>query len=395
MKTKILTLITSFFFATSVFAISGTALPFGQDDIGFDSAVATINVTSIVPFTNTNYQAFIMAKEMNDSVIIFGNSIVTAGTGRKTASIYGLMYETTYQYWWIFKQGNMYDTVYCGTFTTLAKPSFPTISVVEQPGIPTSLLIITVTGADRYRPMVTAFYANHYDSTSNTITGTGTFTETIRLTTPNANTATNYCLYFEAPRGVPVANDTIVKCDSLRTPTLANAQFSLNAVSNLTTNSARTSVSITKGSFNGTLKRILKDSLGVTVRTLPDTAVTTAIGVYPADYTGLSADKFYKYYFIYTDQLRTDTVWGTFRTGQRALVPAPTVTVSPSITSNCGMLTLTQFTVTPISGDTASAHVVMSITGNFNDSVTVESFFGITSTRTIYNTDILNLPANT
>lgn len=395
MKKKISTLIMGFLFATSTFAITGTQLPVNSNDIGFDSVVATMNVTSITPFTPADYQTFLIAKKMGDSVVIFGNPIVTNGIGRKTSGIYGLMYGTTYQFWRVFKQGNVYDTIYCGTFTTLAKPSFPTISVVKQPAVSTSLLIITVTGADRYYPQITAFYGNRYDSTSNTITGTGTFTDTIRLTTPNANIAINYCLYFEVSAGVPVADDTIVKCDSLRTPSLMNAQLSLNTVSNLTTNSARTSVSIMKGSFNGTLKRILKDSLGVVVRTLQDTAVTAATGTYPADYTGLSADKFYKYYFIYSDQLRTDTVWGSFRTAQRALVPAPTVTVSPSITSNCGMLTLTQFTVTPISGDTASAHVVMSITGNFNDSVTVESFFGITSARTIYNTDILNLPANT
>lgn len=391
MKKKISTLIMGFLFATSTFAITGTQLPVNSNDIGFDSVVATMNVTSITPFTPADYQTFLIAKKMGDSVVIFGNPIVTNGIGRKTSGIYGLMYGTTYQFWRVFKQGNVYDTIYCGTFTTLAKPSFPTISVVKQPAVSTSLLIITVTGADRYYPQITAFYGNRYDSTSNTITGTGTFTDTIRLTTPNANIAINYCLYFEVSAGVPVADDTIVKCDSLRTPSVVQGQVSYVPI-NPATDSARATVMVILGTYSANLKWYLKDSSGTVIATVPNQHITNS-AFYSHTFLGLIPNKLYTYYAVLTDVMGSDTVWQTFRTLPKALVPAPVIVVSPSITSNCGRLTLTQAT---FSGDTTKARVVISYTGNFTDAITAKVLDPVIgNNKVIYDINVTDLPANT
>lgn len=389
MKKKVLPLVIGIMISITTFGMRGTHFPILSSNIGFDSVQIATKIDSVF---SGSYQLYLIVKKSGDSIWHNGSVTATSGTGIKINSVYGLLYGTTYSFALIAKKGNVYDTLPGNaTFQTLSKPAFPSITWTKQPAAGTSKVIVSVVGADHYTARIFAYYGPSFDST-NVISGTGNFSDTLFMATPQPNVNTNFYVYFLADQNVPIASDTFIRADSLRTPNLIRGEVLLNSIIP-GIDTAKATVSVILGTYAAQLKWYLKDSSGTTIATVANAQVPSS-GFYSHTFTGLSANKLYSYYAVLRDSLGSDTVYQTFRTLSRPAIAAPAVTLSQSVTSNCGRLTLNQLTVTPSTGDTSTVYILQSKTGNFDDSVRIFTQTGIFAAKSIYNTDASSLSAN-
>ncbi len=353
--------------------VTGSHLPINQNNITYYSVIIPFNVVSTT--YSGNYKMKSICKEDTTTVWISGDTSTNSGTGVKLNQIRGLKSSTLYRFKTIvWKDTLPPDTIIGGTFTTAAAPAYPSITINEIPKIGSSQLVVTVTGANGYAPKLWGIYGNLYEYTTDTMSGTGNFKDTLYLETPEANTVQYYCIWFHPGIGVPL-RDTLIKCDSFKTPEIIAGTISgLVMVSGIDT--MKVSAVVSLGTFPGTVTFIAKDSLGV-IRGSSAQISATISGIYSYVFRGLNQNTLYYVEAMLNDSVSTDTVVGSKRTLIRPLKPAPAARfiTSPAPVTYCGHIDLGGYTIIPSSGDIGRAVIVRGLDSNLSNMIdTIQRF---------------------
>lgn len=346
---KLLLILTAVFLSLGVSAsVSGTHLPIAPGDTLYDGVTISTYVSNI-SFTG-NYETYLIAKKVGDSVWLNGNQITSTGTGVKTSSILGLRVGTTYQFSRVFKKNGVFDTLPGTTFKTLNVANFPAITVQKVPKVGFSMLIVTVTGDIHLYSELQAWYGQPYEL-SNRISGTGNWSDTIVLFTPRASTTYSYFFTFHVDSITGLHDSVLINNYSITTPAITDGNISNQSVTGVTKDSATISATVQLGTYTGTIQFHVKDPTSSSyLQSSPIISVTTNSS-YSYSFGGLSDGKDYSYVIVYRDTLDADTLVGHFTTLSIPKIPAPTVTFFGGTWSDCGKVYV-NLKITPTTGDT-------------------------------------------
>ena len=349
---KLLLIFVAVFLSLGVSAsVSGTHLPIAPGDTLYDGVTISTYVSNI-SFTG-NYETYLIAKKVGDSVWLNGNQITSTGTGVKTSSILGLRVGTTYQFSRVFKKAGVFDTLPGTTFKTLNVANFPTFTVQKIPKVGFSMLVVTVTGDVHLYSEWRAWYGQTYEQ-SNLISGTGSWSDTIFLFTPIANTTYSYFFTFHVD-SITGLRDSLINNNglnySITTPAITDGYIFSPSAINVTKDSATIKATVQLGTYTGIIQFHVKDPASTSYLLSSPVIPVNTNGVYSYIFSGLSDGKDYQYVVVFRDSLDADTLVGHFTTLSIPKIAAPTVSFFGGTWSDCGKVYVS-LSVTPVTGDT-------------------------------------------
>jgi hypothetical protein len=348
MKKLLLLFASVFLYIGSFASVSGTHLPIAPGDTLYDGVTISTYVQNI-SFTG-NYETYLIAKKVGDSVWLSGNQITSTGIGVKTSSITGLRPGTTYQFSRVFKKAGVFDTLLGTTFRTLNVANFPTFTVQKIPKIGFSMLILTVSGDVHLYSEWRAWYGQTYEQ-SNLIFGTGNWSDTIFLFTPTANTTYNYFFTFHVDSITGLRDSLLNNNYSITTPVITDGNVSNQSVTGVTKDSATINAFVQLGTYTGTIQFHVKDPASSTYLQSSPVIPTNTNGSYSYTFSGLSDGKDYSYVIVFRDTLDADTLVGHFTTLSIPKIAAPAVTFFGGTWADCGKVYVS-LKISPVSGDT-------------------------------------------
>lgn len=312
MKKTLLLALVSIWVSMSAFATTTVAwFPPNSSNIGYDSARIVYKITATTFISN--HKEKLLVKKNNSSVWVAADSLMTSTIGiNRSLGAHNLLSSTNYMYAvTISDTSSTRDTVICPLYTLTTKPYpvFATVTAQEIPKIGISELpisaVLTGTSDSFY---IYANYGDLYENSSDTIYANGTTTGTLHLITPNAQDEISYCIWVHSD----LLGDRLMDCDSFITPA-----FTRGTITNVTKTSGMDTIAVTAtistGTFPGTLKFILKDSIGTTLQTSAIVSVN-ASGLYPYVFRNLIGNKFYRFEIAFKDSIGVDTSRGFIRT---------------------------------------------------------------------------------
>ncbi len=364
--------------------------------ISSDSTWKSITLTSYIISSDLPSPSSwrIIGKKTGDSVYLQGDTLITTSVGTKVTTLQHVAPATTYRIKLIGWKNAVADTIDMGYVTTASLPSAPTVTYDVFPKIGVSTITVHVAGAHGYRYKVKAIYGTSYVS-SNSIIGTENFTDTLYLSTPLPSTAYSYIILGYYLDSVPGLADGPIKTGTLTTPAV-DTGYIIGTTIGVTAyrDSVRASVSIHAGMYPGTLIWSLYDSTGSLIFGRIVSGIINS-GSYSQLFSGLMPGTLYYLNVQYSDQLNTDSLSGYIRTLPRPTIPAANVSLSGSIMSNCGRITIGTIAIT----GTTSGHLTLFKIARGTDGATFPDTVlvipGISRDTTLYNLDVPADLANT
>ena len=291
-------------FSAKAAAVEGRNYP--AINVTFNSATIITQLDSIYPGVS---QSKVIVKKLGDSIFISGPTIPVTGRGQLSSSVYGLSPSTEYISARTLQDSTHRDTIWSTvTFTTLPAPVYPNITFLIQPNLDSTKFTVSISNANGITPKFYIAYGPTYSSFTDTAYGTGTFSHTFSLYTPNPLTSYNYCVNF--------LRDTVLQvrdsCKSFTTPAAIKGDIT-NVVTTTGIDSVKFSISMNIGTYPGNLKIILKDSVGTIISTSAPITVSSS-GTYNYVIRGLAGNTPYFYVATLSNATGTDTAANSIRT---------------------------------------------------------------------------------